>query len=122
MWPSKDLSELLEERNAPFETGQVLEWADQILDALEDLHSQDIVHRDIKPSNLKLTPRGRIKLLDFGIAKGAAGDMTGVGGGTARTAFCASSGLTLAGASAGFRGLGRGRSLPLRVPSTEFRR
>jgi|CXWL01.1.fsa_nt_gi serine/threonine protein kinase len=71
----KDLSELLEERNAPFETEQVLEWADQILDALEDLHSQDIVHRDIKPSNLKLTPRGRIKLLDFGIAKGAAGDM-----------------------------------------------
>lgn len=72
----KDLSELLEERNAPFETEQVLEWADQILDALEDLHSQDIVHLDIKPSNLKLTPRGRIKLLDFGIAKGAAGDMT----------------------------------------------
>ncbi len=72
----KDLSELMEERNAPFETQQVLEWADQILDALEDLHSQDIVHRDIKPSNLKLTPRGRIKLLDFGIAKGAAGDMT----------------------------------------------
>ena len=72
----KDLSELLEERNAPFDTEQVLEWADQILDALEDLHSQDIVHRDIKPSNLKLTPRGRIKLLDFGIAKGAAGDMT----------------------------------------------
>lgn len=71
----KDLSELLEEQNAPFETQQVLEWADQILDALEDLHSQDIVHRDIKPSNLKLTPRGRIKLLDFGIAKGAAGDM-----------------------------------------------
>ena len=74
----KDLSELLEERNAPFETEQVLEWADQILDALEDLHSQDIVHRDIKPSNLKLTPRGRIKLLDFGIAKGAAGDMTAI--------------------------------------------
>ncbi len=72
----KDLSELLKERNTPFETEQVLEWADQILDALEDLHSQDIVHRDIKPSNLKLTPRGRIKLLDFGIAKGAAGDMT----------------------------------------------
>lgn len=71
----KDLSELLEERNAPFETEQVLEWADQILDALEDLHSQDIVHRDIKPSNLKMTGRGRIKLLDFGIAKGAVGDM-----------------------------------------------
>ena len=72
----KDLTELLEERRFPFEPEQVLEWADQILDALEDLHSQNIVHRDIKPSNIKLTPRGRIKLLDFGIAKGAAGDMT----------------------------------------------
>lgn len=72
----RDLADLLTERGAPFETEKVLEWADQILDALEDLHSQNIVHRDIKPSNLKLTPRGRLKLLDFGIAKGTAGDMT----------------------------------------------
>lgn len=50
---------------------EVLQWAGQIADALEYLHSQDppIVHRDIKPSNLKLTPNGLIKLVDFGLVK-----------------------------------------------------
>jgi serine/threonine protein kinase len=54
----------------------ILDWADQILDILEYIHSQGVTHRDIKPSNIKLTPRNRIKLLDFGIARGTIGDMT----------------------------------------------
>jgi eukaryotic-like serine/threonine-protein kinase len=49
----------------------VLNWANQLADALSFLHNQDppIVHRDIKPSNLKLMPNGLLKLVDFGLVK-----------------------------------------------------
>jgi serine/threonine protein kinase len=66
----EDLSDILK-REGAFPVGEVLRWTDSLLDALEYLHSQDppIIHRDIKPHNLKLTPRGDIMLLDFGLAK-----------------------------------------------------
>ncbi|HSK63931.1 MAG TPA: protein kinase [Pyrinomonadaceae bacterium] len=78
--PGDDLSEMMARKRGPFPADQVLTWADQLLDALDYLHTQDpqIVHRDIKPQNLKLTARGQIILLDFGLAKGQAGDISRV--------------------------------------------
>jgi hypothetical protein len=68
-----DLSQMLKERGgAGFPAREVAVWADQLLDALDYLHTQEpsVIHRDIKPQNLKLTSRNQIVLLDFGLAKG----------------------------------------------------
>jgi serine/threonine protein kinase len=75
-----DLAEMINLRRAPFPLEQVLLWADQLLDALDYLHTQDpqIIHRDIKPQNLKLSGRGQIVLLDFGLAKGQIGEVSRV--------------------------------------------
>jgi serine/threonine protein kinase len=77
--PGDDLSELLRISGA-IATQDVMIWADQLLDALEYLHSQTppVIHRDIKPQNLKLTARNQIILLDFGLAKGFAGQFSRV--------------------------------------------
>jgi eukaryotic-like serine/threonine-protein kinase len=79
--PGEDLGGNLEKRKEeaepfgeakPFEVDEVVNWAEQLLDALEYLHtrSEPIVHRDIKPQNMKLAERNQIILLDFGLAKG----------------------------------------------------
>ena len=58
--------------HAPASIGDAIAIARQICDALEAAHDQGIVHRDLKPANIKLTPEGKVKILDFGLSKALA--------------------------------------------------
>jgi serine/threonine protein kinase len=66
------LAERLSQGRLPL--NDALTIARQIADALEAAHEKGIVHRDLKPANIKITPAGVVKVLDFGLAKSAAGD------------------------------------------------
>jgi Tol biopolymer transport system component len=68
--------EELKERLArgPIPVDEALEMAKEIAEALEEAHNKGIVHRDLKPANVKLTPGGKVKVLDFGLAKAWAGE------------------------------------------------
>jgi serine/threonine-protein kinase len=63
------LSAIARRTNSPLELAAVLRLADQVLDVLAAAHAQGIIHRDIKPDNLLMLKDGRVKVLDFGIAR-----------------------------------------------------
>ena len=69
----------LDERIAqgPMPIDEAVAIARQIAEALEYAHERGVVHRDLKPANVKLSPDGRVKVLDFGLAKAIAPDTSG---------------------------------------------
>lgn len=69
--PGSSLLAVAQREGLPLPLPRVLDWARQICDVLDYLHNQQapIIFRDLKPANVMLTPDGRIKLIDFGIAR-----------------------------------------------------
>jgi serine/threonine protein kinase len=65
--PGETLADRIKRGAIPLE--EALGIAIQITEALEAAHEKGVIHRDLKPLNIKITPEGKVKVLDFGLAK-----------------------------------------------------
>ncbi len=73
----EDLKQRLDRGAIP--VNEALEIALRVAEALEEAHGKGIVHRDLKPANVKVAPDGKVKVLDFGLAKAWASEAGGEG-------------------------------------------
>ena len=71
----EDLAERLKRGAIPID--ETVAIGKQVAEALEEAHEKGIVHRDLKPGNVKVTPDGKVKVLDFGLAKAWTGELAG---------------------------------------------
>jgi serine/threonine-protein kinase len=97
--PGQSLAETL--KSGPLPVEEALDVCRQVAEGLEAAHEAGVIHRDLKPGNVRVTPDGKAKVLDFGLAKGLEGVASGSGTGGSASDLSQSPTVTVGGTRAG---------------------